>query len=75
MASKTNGFIPFLYAMSCQIGNAFTLDDSTRYTALCAHISNIKIKSFIFSQHLLGVSLLVLLAFFFYGIMITYCFI
>lgn len=58
MAPKTNGFIPFFNAMSCQIGNAFTLADSRRYTALCARISNIKIKSFIFSHHLLGVSLL-----------------
>lgn len=79
MASKTNGFIPLFYAMSCQIGNAFTLADSTRYTALCAHISNIKIKSFIFSHHLLGSTLPLSLAafffFFFQGIMITYCFI
>lgn len=56
MASKTNGFIPLFYAMSCRIGNVFILAVFTRYTALCAHISTIKIKSFIFSHHLLGSS-------------------
>lgn len=65
MASKTNGFIPLFYAMSCQIGNAFTLADSPRYTALCAHVAIIKIKSFIFSHHLLGSCLPLSLAFFF----------
>lgn len=66
LASKTNGFIPLFYAMSCQIGNAFTLADSTRYTALCAHISNTKIRSFIFSHHLLGSFLPLSLAFSFF---------